>query len=241
MPYEFSNNTPGIFSLNQLDEIDTFISIKTKEIEESKNPRLIILETWFIVDWLIRQIIISGINSLDLKTDEYYPHYQLLPNSFQKCIECLKGLIDSQKKLKPKPLKKKDCLSGSFELWEYIKKESPKTFKKIGKLEKEFQRGKYKIPKDLEFYIGDKVIEKGKYRFVSEEWLLSVSKIDTEWFVKASKLNGARNKAAHAFDESSLFKSFGINGKNKIEKLRKECLNFLSIITGLTKEEKTYI
>lgn len=237
MPYAFSDKTPGIFSVNQLDEIDTFVSIKTKEIEESKNPRLIILETWFIVDWLVRQLIISGINCLDLKTDEYTPHYQLLPNSFRESVDCLKKLIDNQNRLQPKPINNKACLRGSIELWEYIKKESPNTFKKIGELEKEFQRSKYNIPRDSEFYIGDKVFEKGKYRFVSEEWLLSVSKIDTKWFEKAEKLNNARNLAAHAFDECNLFKPFGIKGQNKINKLRNECLNLLSIIAGLSKEK----
>ena len=94
MPYTFSDKTPGIFSENQLHEINSILSKKTKEIEESNNPRLIILETWFIVDWLIRQLIISGINGLDLKNDSYYPHYQLLPNSFRECAGCLRDFIN---------------------------------------------------------------------------------------------------------------------------------------------------
>ena len=67
-------------------------------------------------------------------------------------------------------------------MWNYIEKESPKTFKKIGELERKFHRIKYEIPKNVNFLIVDDSLENWKYRFVSENWLLSVSNIDKKWF-----------------------------------------------------------
>ena len=98
MTYKLSDKTPGIFSMKQFEELEIFISKKTKEIESSNSPRLIILESWFIVDWFIRQFIISGINCFDLMSEKFNPHYQLLPNSFRESIDVLQELIESQKK-----------------------------------------------------------------------------------------------------------------------------------------------
>jgi hypothetical protein len=248
MPYKFSDKTPGVFKVNQLDERNNFISKKIEEIENNNNPRTIIMETWFIVDWLLRQLIISGINCLDLKSTKFHPHYDLLPNSFRECVDCLKNLISSQKILPSQVERKiKDSLRGSEELWLYIQDVSPDTFEKIGKLENEFNRKKYNIPEDKDFVMIDDItvnetggikVNETIYRFVSDDWLTSISFINDNWFNKAVKLNKARNEAAHAFDEGDIFMPFGINGNNKIEKLRSECLSLLLTVAGLINKEK---
>lgn len=236
MTYRLSEKTPGIFSMTQIEELQIFISKKTKEIKTSNSPRLIILETWFIVDWFIRQFIISGINCFDLMSDNFKPHYQLLPNSFRECIDVLIDLIESQKKMEPKP-RLDTGLKGSLELWDFIKQQSPDTFNKIHDLTDEFQREKYKIPQDVNYIIGAELNPKKKsYRFVTNEWLDGISKIDKNWISAALKINKARNNAAHSLEDDDLYDSLGIRGKNKIEKLRKECLVLLQTIIGLTED-----
>lgn len=240
MTYKLSAKTPGIFSFKQFDGLETFLSEKVKEIEASNNSRLIVIETWLVIDWFIRQFIISGINCLDLISDKYDPHYQLLPNSFRECITILEGLIDSQKKLKPRLIDENDCLSGSLELWEYIIEKSPETSQKIRALEIEYQREKLGNPDDFNFIIHEKLFrDKESYRFVSEKWLINISKIDKTWLNKAKKLNNARNLAAHSYDAQNLFKAFGINGKNNNDTLRSECLLLLTTIIGLIEIEES--
>jgi hypothetical protein len=238
MAYKLSEKTPGVFSFKQMDELKKFISKTTQEIESSNNPRLIVLESWFIIDWFIRQFIISGINCYDLVSDKFDPHYQLLPNSFRECINILQDLAKSQKKLKPKQISAAQGFSSSLEFWRFIEKKSPRTYKKIQELTDEFQREKYNIPKGTNFAIGAGLVrEKKSYRFVTEDWLTDISKIDSNWIALALKLNKARNYAAHSLNEEYLYESFGIKGKNKIEKLRNECLSLLGAIVGLIKLE----
>jgi len=239
MTYKLSDKTPGIFSTKQFEELEIFISKKTKEIKSSNSPRLIILESWFIVDWFIRQFIISGINCFDLMSEKFNPHYQLLPNSFRECIEVLQELIESQKKLELRPLPYDQGFSGSLEFWDFIKQRSPDTYKKINDLTYKFQREKYNIPKKIKFVVGVELNpSKKSYRFVTDEWLSDISKIDKNWINAALKLNKARNNAAHSLEEDNLYDSFGIKGKNKIERLRNECLILLQTIVGLTKNNK---
>lgn len=238
MTYKLSDKTPGVFSFKQMDELKKFISKTTQEIESSNNPRLIVLESWFIIDWFIRQFIISGINCYDLVSDKFNPHYQLLPNSFRECINTLQDLAKSQKKLKPKPKSATHGFRSSSEFWMYIKKKSPRTSKKIQELTDEFQREKYNIPKGTNFTICPEFFDdKTSYRFVTEDWLTDISKIDSNWIALALKLNKARNHAAHSLNEEYLYDSFGIKGKNKIERLRNECLSLLGVIVGLIKLE----
>jgi hypothetical protein len=239
MTYKLSDKTPGIFSKKQFDELETFIYKKTKEIESSNNPRLIILESWFIVDWFIRQFIISGINCFDLMSERFNPHYQLLPNSFRECIYVLQELIESQKKLEPKPTPYDNGFSGSSEFWVFIKQKSPDTYNKICNLTDEFQKEKYNLPKEINYVLDIELNPSNKtYRFVTNEWLNDMSKINKNWIKTALKLNKARNDAAHSLEEDNLYDSFGIKGKNKIERLRNECLILLQTVVGLTIENK---
>jgi hypothetical protein len=235
MAYRLSDKTPGIFSFKQMEELEIFISKNTLEIKLSKNPRLIILESWFIIDWFVRQFIISGINCYDLVSETFNPHYQLLPNSFRECINVLQDLIESQKKLEPKPLDINHGFKSSLEFWRFIEQKSPRTSKKIHELTKEFQKEKYNIsiPKGHDFGFVDNTRGKKSYRFVTKEWLTDISKIDDKWISIALKLNKARNNAAHSINEESLYEPFGIKGKNRIERLRNECLSLLKTVTGL--------
>ena len=237
MKYEFSKETPGIYQLKQVDQLKDFIETKIEEISSSINSRIIVLETWLIVDWLIRQLIISGIKCLKLQNDNYNPHYELLPNSFRECLDILKELKSSQEKLEPLPPKLFTGLKGDFGIWNFIQEESIETYNKLIELEKKYQRKKYKIESE-NFVIIEQEMDSNKYRFVSNEWLDSLVRLDDKWFKSVSKLNKARNSAVHAYSENKIYDNFGINGLKKQELLREECVTLISFIIGLIPKEK---
>jgi len=232
MEYELSKETPGIFLSKQLDQLDNFIKNKINEISSSTNSRTIVLETWLIVDWFVRQLIISGIKCLELQNNNYNPHYELLPNSLRECIDILKELKLSQEKLESLPPKPFTGVKGDYGFWEFIQKESIETYNKLIELEKKYQRKIYNIDSEF-FFISEQNFDSNKFRFVNDEWLDSLSRLDEKWFNNVTKLNKARNSAAHAFSEDKIYEHFGINGEKKQELLKKECIKLLSNIIGL--------
>jgi hypothetical protein len=232
MEYELSKDTAGIYLHKNIKQLDVFIKTKIKEISSSKNSRTIVLETWLVVDWLVRQLIISGIKCLELQNSSYNPHYSLLPNSFRECLEILKNLKSSQEKLETLPPKNFTGLKGDYGIWAFIKEESIETYEKIIELQKQYQKKIYKIESE-NFVVIEQVIDYDKYRFVSNEWLESLIILDDKWFKSVIKLNKARNTAAHVFNEDEIYTDFGISGLKKQELLRKECVTLLTLIVGL--------
>jgi hypothetical protein len=187
---------------------------------------------------LVRQLIISGINCLNLQNESFVPHYDLLPNSFIENLEILSNLKSCQEKLPPIPPEKiTQFLVGSYEVYEFIKRESIETWNKIIELENKFLREKYNIEAE-NFIITQPRYDLTKYRFVSEKWLLSIKDVDKDWFNNAKRLNKVRNRAAHVRNESEILEAFGISGDNKISLLRNMCIEIITKSLGLVQNEK---
>lgn len=231
MQYKFTKKTPGIFLFKQIDQIENSVEIKLREISSSSNPRTIVLETWLIVDCFVRQLIISGINCLELKSDNYIPQCDLLPNNFIACVDILKKLKSSQEKLNSRPLNSFRGLQGDLGIWKFIKEESKETYDKLVELEKTYIKKKYKIKSDA-FIILEPEIDPNKHRFVSDAWINSVVSLNDEWFKYVLLLNRARNSAAHAYNDDEIYKKFGITGLKQLELLREKCISLISNIIG---------
>ena len=236
MKYEFTKETPGIFLHDQRDKVKDFVKKKIEVISSNKNSRTIVLETWLIVDWFVRHLIISGINCLELQSDNYNPHYELLPNSFRECVDILKELKSNQEKLIRQPVKPTG-LKGSLEIMEFIEKESKETYENLMELQKRYLKEKYNIKSDC-FVILDQKIDPNKHRFVSDNWIENIKILDDKWFKLVYRLNKARNAAAHAYSENKIYEKFGITGSKKIESIRKECISLLSNIIGVIPKKK---
>ena len=58
-------------------------------ISNSDNPRIIVIQTWIIIDFCIREIIITGLNLNDLEVNGFDPRYSLLPQRLDSCIEII--------------------------------------------------------------------------------------------------------------------------------------------------------
>lgn len=199
-------------------------------IDESTNPRIIILETWLIIDYAIKQLLFVGLNLQEYRSAFFKP----LSDSFERNLSLLFNLVDEQKKLLPKPIDYTLYLPRGFFMFCY--QNHPKEFKVVQKLEYKFyewimsQNVSVKPDSDL-----------SKFRFVTSEWMevAETIAIDTDWRKAADRLNKARNCAAHSFNSSDLFQVLGLNGneENKMRLLKKECSRLLSFLLGMEKEQ----
>jgi hypothetical protein len=245
--WRFTEETPGLFSVLDLTEVESIIRESIRVIHSYDSPRLIVLESWFIIDWLIRQIILTGIEATQYRSEEFLPHYQLLPRSFQECLEALKNLIIDQRRLPVQPPKDQQSrLTGSYQLWVFIRDEYPEVFKGIREAEKAFLRKKFGVQTQNGMFVDgygidslfEKKIDRKYYRAVSKAWLNSVSRIDEEWFKKAEKLNKARNAAAHSVSSERIYTIFGIAGPWNLDLLREMCIGILAGLAGLKQEKE---
>lgn len=206
---EFNGNVEQVFSL----------------ITQSVNPRIIILETWLIIDYAITQMLFVG---LDLK--QYRGSYfKPLPESFDRKLELLCNLIQEQKLLLPRPTDYTLHLPKGFFMFCY--QHYPDELKIINKVEYKFydwimsQDCAVKQTGDL-----------SKFRFVSDEWIEAVGGIiDSGWRTAAKRLNKVRNNAAHIFDTNELYKALDLAGTDeiKLQQLRDECSALLNFLLGI--------
>jgi len=224
-----------------MDEISIILNnidnLKDK-LNNSDNPREIVLESWFIFDYYIRRMILNGLEIDDYENEKLDLMYELLPQSFDSCLKAFENILKNQryiytKKLHPNTffkyqentiefnggfiafmINEKSELFNTFfnEYWKYLERSEPEYLKNYN----DWDYGIYKI-----------------HKVVRMTWVESCSDIDEEWFGLIRKLNKCRNKAAHLYKDENIYSTFGINGTNKLQQLKttisdliKRTLNF---------------
>jgi len=213
---------------------DTIESITTFE-----NPRLIIIQAWITIDFCIRETLINGLNLGKFITKDFDLRYILLPQRFDSCIELLKKLEKSQRRLNKRIPDHRIPHSLSF--LTYLKKNNIEFFNTLLQLEQDYYRAHH--PECLKqkgrlYWPNPKTdIRTGaeiKYREVEDEWIKVAAGIDDDWIKKAKKLNKLRNNAAHVYSEDFIYKELGINGRNKISQLKSFCKTLLKHLLDVT-------
>lgn len=220
-------------TLQNYERLFKIVEASIIEIQKSTSVRLIIIETWLILDYCIRDIILGTLNLHNKTSENYDLRYKLLPFSFERCVEFLMNLINSQRNLPIKPYEP-SRLNGSTGFWLFISKNHKNIYDKIIELEDEYLLKTDPKYKEYKSNINDQVLgisiktilirNNIEYRFMSDEWLNSSKALDEEWFKKMKWINNARNIAAHSPDLERIYEKLGINGDNKIEKLRTSCI-----------------
>lgn len=191
-------------------------------IRKTKQIRVITLEAWLVVDFILSNLLESGLD-LSRFSDQ---NIKILPESFRQRLDLLEKLIENQNSKKPNPSKYLIYLPPKFK--ELIIKD--KDF--FGKyVEKEDQFYKENLPGIERPLIYDP--DNSKFRNVNEGWLKYINKIDKNWFKSARKLNAVRNIAAHSLDESQIFHTLGILGENRLGEAKDMIIEMLTEIIGL--------
>ncbi len=212
------------FSMTLIEMVDFSekIKITKKTIEESINPRLVILATWILIDFTIRHILKTG-----LELDRFESkNVSLLPINTRDCIEILKSLVKDQKEKPINPSRNAILIPGSFAAIIYKDKDF---FKKFTLYQEEWDKennvqydGGYKI-----------IINNPKYRNVKDTWFNKTIQIEDSWYKEAEKINKVRNFAVHNFEEESIYDTLGINGEDSLENLKIYCYKTLTTLIGL--------
>ncbi len=190
-------------------------------IGNSDNPRMIILETWLIIDYSIRQILRYGLE-VDKFSDD---NFDILPQGFKDCSKLLQNFIKIQKEKLPNPAQHIILLPYEFKI---AMLEDKEFLKKYCQYEQEYY-SLHKVTGDG--YLTNK--SDNRFRNVADEWLHVIRNLDDDWFDKANKLNSVRNFAAHSFDKNMIFKKLGLTGRNTIDKLKDYCILTMKDLIGL--------
>lgn len=225
--YDFSKTIPLYTPLYKLVSFAETVKEIKSNINSSVNPRVIVLETWLLLDFCIRDLLLSGLNLKGFQIK----NFDILPISFKGCINLLENLIKDQLKKEPNPIQNFPKLSGEFTKFFYDNYKAE--YEIFGKIEWEYIQ-KVHPEKQLTTYVD--FIDNPSFRNVPAGWIDVVKKLDKQWFKKASQLNSCRNFAAHDLDYENIFKQFGINGstkKVKIKLLKDKCMDLLNLLIGV--------
>jgi hypothetical protein len=220
--WQDNSKTPFVLGLSDFIDLSEKIKISQEVIASANNPRLVVLETWLIIDYTIRHLLSHGLQLNRFESSEL----SFLPLNTKDCIFMLEKFLKNQLDKKENPSRHAIQLPGKF--IDMIIRD--KVFlDKLLKYEDEYYK-KY-CPDFKQTPII--TITNPEYRTVNEEWLKSVSNLGTKWFDTVRKINEVRNQAAHTFDEDKIYLKLGINGKSKLSKLKKYCKNTLTEAIGV--------
>ncbi len=207
-------------------------------IDNNDNPRIIVIQTWLIIDFSIREILMTGLNLSDFNVDGLDLRDSLL-GGFHDSIRLLEKIKKTQKSLKAKSVV--HSIGWPFRFLKLIKEDSPEFYGRLMKYERDYYErfhpecvekpGSIYMPNPNYDIITNKPIN---YRSVTDEWLEAVEKIDKGWRRTASMINCARNKAAHSSDCNDIYKVFNLKGKDRLLRLKEKCKKILNDLLDMS-------
>lgn len=236
-----SSNNPLYTTLEGFEIYEKLVKETKDTIDNTDNPRIIIIQTWIIIDFCIKDILITGLHLSDFIVEDIVKDLDLirslLPQGFDKRIKLIKDIRETQKILKERSPDPR--LGWSFNFLNFIKEQDPHFHSKLLEYEQNYYKkyhpecvskpGKIFIPNPKYDIITHKKIN---YRSVDKGWLKSVEKITDGWINKAERINDVRNSAAHAFNYEIIYKKLGIKGNKKLLHLKSFCKNMLNELLG---------
>ncbi len=196
-------------------------------IKKSNNPRVIVLESWLILDFCVRDLILSGLELKRFQTEKF----DILPLSFKGCLDLLHNLRSDQLTRASNPRRNFVSLPGEF--FKFFFDNYDEEFESFTKVEYEYYRKVYPAGLTSESV---NHLDNPTYRNVADGWIDIVKNLDNKWFKNAQQLNLCRNATAHDLDLDNTFKRFGINGptkKAKIKLLKDRCIDLLNQLIGI--------
>lgn len=226
-------------TIEQMEELDGIASSVVTTIEDSDNARLVVIETWLLLDHAVREFLLSGLGLNAVNNEAFDLRYNLLPHSFQRCLDILQRFTQAQSDLPPVPKLVDPRVGISLAFYRFATKERPEDYERFRALEQEFLKkhhpefaGKNVVvlsPESAHHLLGRPLPE---YSRVDRGWLEVAQRLTPDWYKRAKRINEARNKAAHRYDESKIFTLMGFAQPGALAKLKSECRELISTIAG---------
>ena len=197
-------------------------------LQGAGSVRLLVLETWLFVDYTVRELLLSGLGLERLDDDELDLRYNLLPGRFPDCLRLLEKLRDANQRLPEKP---EPPLQFSARKLLFFEKYDRDMFNRMWDAEQSYRQACQLGPPPA---LG--VLDRTRYRWLTEGWLSVANQIDKTWVDRATRLNDARNLAAHSHDEQRIAAKLGFNGPKIASHVKNECARLVEQLVGLSTE-----
>lgn len=225
--------------VEQLQKLSGLVGLCVETVNESGSLREVVLETWLVLDYAVRDLVVSGYGLYKFCQEDFDLRYILLPKSFEGLLQLLEETISYQSGLSQEPSPSDDYppyIRSSFGFLKYLTENHGDIVETLEEVEAEYFAKLHpeladQIKQGLQFYY---MPREGGIEGLPSGWLEVVSNLGDDWFRLARRLNKARNKAAHSYDPSAIAKAFGIAGPQAIDSVRAECLRLLKNLLGIT-------
>ena len=237
--WDESGSSPFWGDIKQLQKLSDLLNQSIKIVIDSESIREIVLESWIVLDYAVRDLLVSGFGLYKYCNKDFDLRGILLPISFRALIKLLRDTINYQSGLNPKQSHPNDYppyTNSSYDFLKYLKEKHPKIVEKLKEIETEFFINKHpeladQVKQGQQFY---KMPPEDRFEGLPSGWIEVVSKLGDDWFADAESLNKARNEAAHSYDQSTIAEAFGIHGSRSVELVRNKCRKLLKSLFGIT-------
>ncbi|MBI1803651.1 MAG: hypothetical protein HY033_06655 [Ignavibacteriae bacterium] len=232
-----------IFFVGNVWEVEAFFKTADNSIEiirSTNSVRLAVLETWLLLDYSIREILLSVLGLSRVNHPDYELKQLLLPWSLCDCIDLMAKMQEVNAKLPEYPDTHSVKLPVQFIF--YLRKENPNFLNKFLEIEKEYYL-KYHpalskesgniLTGSVHARASKKHLYSHEYMRILPDMLAFISRIDEAWTRKIRKLHSARNVAAHSHDEKLIADKMGYSGDKVINHIRNECLSSIEQLLGI--------
>ena len=234
-----SASVPFWGTLDQVEKLSDLIRRCVATVTESTSPREMVLESWLVVDYAIRDLLVSGYGLTGFCQEDFDVRYELLPKSFWGLLELLKGTVTNLSSLGQEPSKSDDYppyIRSSAGFLRHLATWHPDVRERLKEIEGEYFAKRHpelaeQIQQGTQFHFmrGEKETQR-----LPSGWVEVAASLEDNWFCVARRLNKARNKAAHSYDPAAIARAFGKTGPKAVELVRAECLELLKKLLGIT-------
>lgn len=210
-------------------------------IGNSTSIRQVVLETWLLVDYAIRELLSNlwGVKQFNSEDEDFDLRYELLPN-FERCTRLLETVLNIQRSLEEDPDTHSVKMPARF-LYFY-QKSHPDEFERFLQIEQEYYRKYYPQLATSERNASShtttsiSVMPLRRMYRVNKAWVEALRDLDEAWFRLARRLNKARNVAAHSYDANKILSAFGYAGPNAADQTKRECMKMLGKLLGVVQK-----
>ena len=209
-----------------------------KLIATQKSARHAVLDSWNLVDFILRRNLVLMLGLQRFETPDFDPKYDLLPRSFEDLLKCIESFSKSQLALPKDPDPFDYVISFPTSLLMSLERSDPERSRWFF----EHLEGYYRKECPVAWASLQKtpLLQERRPKNLSGQYREFIEGLDKDWFKTARRLNKARNLAAHVLDETSIAQAFGINGPDFRKKVREECRYLLKKLIGLKKPTKLF-
>lgn len=219
-------------------ELEKIAELWANSVESATSARQIVLETWLLVDYWVRLLLAGAFNIAQYSTDDFDLRYELLPQSFDRCLSLLERLYATHLKLPEQ--KPSSAVSMSIGFAYHLRRNERDLFDKIIEADNAYIKAEFGVePYDDGHIRPLPSLDKRNPTRLSNGWMKTIAKLDASWYKTARRLNKARNVAAHSTDNERILLALGVKGDNAIAKVRKDCEFVVKTLLGLVKGQPT--